>query len=34
MRAVATLIMVTVAVLAQTTVIHRLPFEWGRGPTW
>ncbi|GAB3708991.1 rod shape-determining protein MreD [Nocardiopsis nanhaiensis] len=32
MRAVATLIMVTVAVLAQTTVIHRLPFEWGPGP--
>ncbi|WP_017583470.1 rod shape-determining protein MreD [Nocardiopsis valliformis] len=32
MRAVATLLMVTVAVLAQATVVNRLPFEWGPGP--
>lgn len=32
MRAAATLLMVTVAVLVQATVVNRLPFEWGPGP--
>lgn len=32
MRASATLLMVTVAVLAQATVVNRLPFDWGPGP--
>lgn len=32
MRAVATLLMVTAAVLAQATIVNRLPFEWGPGP--
>ncbi|GHC90244.1 hypothetical protein GCM10007079_36390 [Nocardiopsis terrae] len=32
MRAAVTLLMVTVAVLAQATVVNRLPFEWGPGP--
>ncbi|MFE1165968.1 rod shape-determining protein MreD [Nocardiopsis sp. NPDC058789] len=29
MRAAATLLMVTVAVLAQAAIVNRLPFEWG-----
>ncbi len=32
MRAVATLFLVTVAVVVQTTIVNRLPFEWGAGP--
>jgi rod shape-determining protein MreD len=32
MRAAATLLMVTVAVFVQATVVNRLPFEWGPGP--
>jgi len=32
MRSVATLILVAVAVLAQATIVNRLPFEWGPGP--
>ncbi|MEU1901633.1 rod shape-determining protein MreD [Nocardiopsis dassonvillei] len=32
MRNAATLALVAVAVLAQATVVNRLPFEWGAGP--
>ncbi|MBR8740250.1 rod shape-determining protein MreD [Nocardiopsis sp. MG754419] len=32
MRAVATLLMVAAAVLAQATIVNRLPFDWGPGP--
>ena len=32
MRATATLLMVTVVVLVQTTVVNRIPFDWGPGP--
>ncbi|MFD3683414.1 rod shape-determining protein MreD [Nocardiopsis sp. NPDC058631] len=32
MRSAATLILVAVAVLAQATIVNRLPFEWGPGP--
>lgn len=32
MRAVATSLMVAATVLAQATIVNRLPFEWGPGP--
>ncbi|WP_017573969.1 rod shape-determining protein MreD [Nocardiopsis halotolerans] len=32
MRTAATLLLVSGAVLAQATIVNRLPFEWGAGP--
>ncbi|GAA0991452.1 MULTISPECIES: rod shape-determining protein MreD [Nocardiopsidaceae] len=32
MRSAATLVMVAAAVLAQATIVNRLPFAWGPGP--
>lgn len=32
MRAALTFVMVAIAVLAQTTVVNRLPFDWVAGP--